>query len=151
MVVYEVSLEKLIMWKLMRIAVLLAALFVGVFPGDEYRHQPSAEAEFPFLIVVFLLFAFVAGFAGSMSVMLTGKSGFAAKPKLAAQFFVRRSPLQFIWFAGLVATSVGVGFMIRGIWDEFSADGFVFLSLGLGLLTGCRVVMAVLRRRFAEV
>lgn len=79
MVVYEVSLEKLIMWKLMRIAVLLA-----------------------------------------------------------------------IWFAGLVATPVGVGFMIRGIWDEFSADGFVFLSLGLGLLTGCRVVMAVLGRRFAE-
>ena len=136
--------------KWIRIVVLLAAVMLGIFPGEDYGHQYGETIDFSWVAILFVLFAFCMILFGSVAVLLYGIRGSVARPSMAAPFFVGASPLQFAWFAGLIFTAVGAGFVVRGIWEGFDDNGFVFLSAGLGLFSGCRVVMILFRRRLVE-
>lgn len=138
------------MRKWIRITVLIAAVLLGIFPGEDYRYQAGEAIDSLWTIILFLLVASLVILLGSIAVILYGMRSSVAKPSMAAPFFGRTSPLQFPWFTGLLFTAVGVGFMIRGIWEGFGGDGFVILSAGLGLFLGCRVVMFLFRRRLVD-
>lgn len=139
------------MCKSIRIIVLLAVLFAGIFTADDHRPEDIASDGFLFLFIVYLVSTLGSAFAGSVGVTFAGNGALLKLPKLAAPLFVKRSPLQFAWFAGFIFFSYGAGSAFRGILVGLSMDGLLVLSAGLGFLTGCRVVMSVFRRRFDQV
>ena len=132
----------------LRSAVILAALLQGVFPGEDYRYQASEVIRFSWIVILFLALISCIALLGSLGVLTCCNRGCAARPSLSAPFFVKNSPLQFPWFVGFIFAAVGTGFVIRGFWDGVDANGYALLSVGLGLLAGCRVVIILFRRRF---
>jgi hypothetical protein len=139
------------MCKSIRIIVLLAVLFAGIFTADDHRPEVVAGDGFLFLMIVYLVSTLGSAFAGCIGVTFAGNGAHLRRPRLAAPFFAGRSPLQFPWFAGFIFFSYGAGSAFRGILVGLSMDGLLVLSAGLGFLTGCRVVMSVFRRRFDQV
>lgn len=135
--------------KLLRI-LLLAAAFV--YPLASPDLSSGAGCETPngvvFSGIVFFGFAAVAFFGGCMGVHLSQVRWELPRPSLSAPIFSKRSPLQFIWYVGLLLISSGVGMMAANVCHELSYDGVLFLTAGLGLLTGCGLTLRFNSRRF---
>jgi hypothetical protein len=73
-----------------------------------------------------------------------------ARPSIDKFMFARNSPLQFIWFGGLIFCAAGIGNLIGCSRDGVSADGVVILAGGVGVVCGSLLIVRVFSRRFAR-
>ncbi|QTN33757.1 hypothetical protein HZ994_16030 [Akkermansiaceae bacterium] len=135
----------------LRMMVILAAFAVGAFSDDTNGAVRDPGFHPLPVVIVFVMAAFFAIFGGGLGVVFAGRSAPLARPGLSVPFFTRGHPLQFFYFTGFIFLAAGLGFTARGIRAGFSLDGFLVMGAGLGMLAGCRAVMAVFRRRFASV
>ena len=73
-----------------------------------------------------------------------------ARPSIDRFMMARNSPLQFIWFAGMIFCAAGLGHLIGCYRDGISADGVVILSAGIGGVLGSLLIVRVFSRRFVR-
>ena len=63
------------------------------------------------------------------------------RPSFNKLLFARNSPLQFIWFGGMIFCAAGVGRMVGCLRDGISAEGITVLAGGIGLILGSQLVV----------
>ena len=71
-----------------------------------------------------------------------------ARPSIDLFIVSGNSPLQFIWFGGMVLCAAGIGNLIGCFREAVSASGVVILAGGVGLVSGSFVIVRVFSRRF---
>jgi hypothetical protein len=138
----------------MNIALLLRVLLlIAVFAYPLFAPESSSGAngvnpgDLFFAGIVFFGFATVAFFGGCMRVILSQRRDFP-RPSLRAPIFSKRSPVQFLWYGGLLFISSGVGVVATNVFHALSFDGVLMIAGGLGLYTGCILTLKINYRRF---
>ena len=71
-----------------------------------------------------------------------------ARPSIDRFMIARNSPLQFIWFGGLMFSAAGIGNLIGCYREGVSATGVVGLAGGVGVVSGCLLIVKAFSRRF---
>jgi hypothetical protein len=71
-----------------------------------------------------------------------------ARPSIDRFMIARNSPLQFIWFGGLMFSAAGIGNLIGCYREGVSATGVVGLAGGVGVVSGCLLIVRAFSRRF---
>lgn len=71
-----------------------------------------------------------------------------ARPSIDKFIIGRNSPLQFIWFSGLMFCAAGLGNLIGCYREGLSATGVVILAGGVGVVSGCLLIVRSFSRRF---
>jgi hypothetical protein len=95
------------------------------------------------------MFSLLPIFFGAMSGIFARRR-ILARPSIDKFMFARNSPLQFIWFGGLIFCAAGIGNLIGCYRDGVSADGVVILAGGVGVVFGSLLIVRVFSRRFAR-
>jgi hypothetical protein len=95
------------------------------------------------------MFSLLPIFLGAMSGIFA-RGRILARPSIEKFMFARNSPLQFIWFGGLIFCAAGIGNLIGCSRDGVSADGVVILAGGVGMVCGSLLIVRVFSRRFAR-
>ena len=73
-----------------------------------------------------------------------------ARPSIDKFLVAKNSPLQFIWFGGMIFCAAGIGNLIGCFRGGVSADGVVILAGGVGVVSGSLLIVRVFSRRFAR-
>ena len=71
-----------------------------------------------------------------------------ARPSIDKFIVARNSPLQFIWFGGMIFCSAGIGNLIGCFHETVSASGVSILAGGVGVVSGSLLIVRVFSRRF---
>jgi hypothetical protein len=71
-----------------------------------------------------------------------------ARPSIDKFMIARNSPLQFIWFGGMIFCAAGIGNLIGCYREGVSATGVVTLAAGVGVVSGSLLIVRAFSRRF---
>jgi hypothetical protein len=73
-----------------------------------------------------------------------------ARPGIDRFMITRNSPLQFVWFGGMIFCAAGIGQLVGCHRDGVSADGVLILAAGIGVAGGSVFIARVFSRRFGR-
>jgi hypothetical protein len=73
-----------------------------------------------------------------------------ARPSIDKFMVARNSPLQFIWFGGLIFCAAGIGNLIGCFREGISSTGVAILASGVGVVSGSLLIVRVFSRRFPK-
>ena len=136
------------MWLHLRILALIAA-FALVFVHDKPRNDVGLADLAPFALIVYVCFLGVALLIGLVALVVC--KGPLRHPSLSLRPFMRNAPLQIPYFAGFLFVAAGAAQLAQGFRSFANPDGLVVLAMGLGLISGCRLIGFLFHRRFMPV
>jgi hypothetical protein len=139
--------QKMIRWIniLILIAVLVASCISAVFDDS----VSGFDRLFWLAAIPLTMFSLLPIFFGAMSGIFA-RGRLLVRPSIDKFMFARNSPLQFIWFGGMIFCAAGVGNLIGCSREGLSADGVVILASGVGVVFGSLLIVRILSRRFAR-
>lgn len=66
----------------------------------------------------------------------------------AAPMFSERSPVQFLWYSGILILSAGFGTIVSNLTHTLSTSSVLMIAGGLGFLSGSLLTVKMNARRF---
>ena len=131
------------------IVVLIATLGAACYSAEFHDSVSEFDHLFCLTAIPLTMFSLLPIFCGAMfGIFARGRV--LARPSIDRLMMARNSPLQFIWFAGMIFCAAGVGHLVGCYRDGISAVGVVILAAGIGAVAGSLLIVRVFSRRFVR-
>jgi len=137
--------QKMIRW--INILILSAVLVASCISAVCDDSVSGFDRLFWLAAIPLTMFSLLPIFFGAMFGMFA-RGRILARPSIDKFIVARNSPLQFIWFGGMIFCAAGIGNLIGCFREAVSASGVAILAGGVGVVCGSLLIVRVFSRRF---
>ena len=131
-------------------SIILIAILASSWTYPQSEELVDFTADFFwFVALILLMFGILPIFSG-LIFGLFAHGRMLSRPSLDKFPFTRNTPLQFLWFGGMIFCAGGIGQLVGSIHHGVSTDGLIILAAGIGVLLGSAAVVRIFPRRFAK-